>query len=317
MISYHHLIAWSREPRAKVVAICDPALEKARQRAAEFDIAAVHGALADLLDHHEVDAVDIASPRETHADLVDIAAARGIDVLCQKPLTPRLAEAEALAKRSAGRMRLMVHENWRFRPWYRRCKQWLEAGIIGEPLLAKMAMLSSGLLPDATGRRPDLERQPFMAEEERLMISEVLIHHLDVLRWLFGPLRLVTARTQHNLAEVRGETLAVIFLETLTGVPVTLHGAMAAAGFPARTLDSLEVVGSKASARLDGLELSLLGAQPRQETFDFARDYQGSFDGAIAHFVECLCSGTPFETDVLDNLETLRLVEASYAAAAS
>src|SRR5262249_4371434 len=129
--------------------------------------------------------------------------------------------------------------------------------------------------------------------------------------------RLVAARTAHTLCEVRGETLAVIFLETAAGAPVTLHGAMAAAGFPARTGDSLEVVGSKASARLDGLELSLLGPEPRHETFDFARDYQGSFDGAIAHFVDCLCGGKPFETDVLDNVETLRLVEASYAAAAS
>ena len=50
-----------------------------------------------------VDAVDIASPRETHAALVEIAAARGIDVLCQKPLAPTLAEAEALAGRVAGR----------------------------------------------------------------------------------------------------------------------------------------------------------------------------------------------------------------------
>ena len=317
MISYHHLVAWSRDPRAKVVAICDPDPAKARARAAEFGIVAVHGDLASLLDRHDVDAVDIASPRETHADLVDIAAGRGIDVLCQKPLTPTLAEAEALAERSAGRIRLMVHENWRFRPWYRRCKQWLEAGKIGELLLADMGMLSSGLLPDSTGRSPDLERQPFMAKEERLIVSEVLIHHLDVLRWLFGSLRLVAARTAHTLAEVRGETLAVIFLETAAGAAITLHGAMAAPGFPARTLDRLEVVGSKASARLDGLELKLLGPDPRHETFDFARDYQGSFDGAIGHFVDCLCSGKPFETDVLDNLETLRLVEASYAAAAS
>src|SRR5258707_1941289 len=91
---------------------------------------------------------------------------------------------------------------------------------------------------------------------------------------------------------------------------------MAAPGFPAGTGDRLEVVGSKASALLEGMELRLLGVHGQQESFDFARDYQGSFDGAIRHFVDCLISGGPFETDVLDNLETLRLVEESYAAAA-
>jgi predicted dehydrogenase len=154
-----------------------------------------------------------------------------------------------------------------------------------------------------------------MAKEERLMVTEVLIHHLDVLRWLFGPLRLVSARTAHTLADVRGETLAVIFLETATGAPLTLHGAMAAPGFPPRTQDRLDAVGSRASVQLDGVELRLLGVHPRHEAFDFARDYQRSFDGAIRHFVDCLISGKSFETDVLDNLETLRLVEASYAAA--
>jgi predicted dehydrogenase len=40
-----------------------------------------------------------------------------------------------------------------------------------------------------------------------------------------------------------------------------------------------------------------------------------SFDGTIAHFVDCLASGARFETDATDNLETLRLVEHAYWAA--
>src|SRR5215469_15266546 len=98
--------------------------------------------------------------------------------------------------------------------------QWLGAAEVGLLLQADMAMLSSGLLPDASGRFPDLVRQPFMAREKRLMIAEVLIHHLDVVRWLCGPLRVVTARTAHTVPEVDGETVASIFLETATGAPV-------------------------------------------------------------------------------------------------
>jgi len=315
MISHHHLIAWSRDPRAKVIAICDPNLEQARRRAAEFGIPSVHADMESMLAGQALDAVDIASPRETHVALVEMAAADGLDVLCQKPLAPSLAAGEAVARHVAGKVRLMVHENWRFRPWYRRIKQWLETGEAGLLLQADMAMLSSGLLPDAAGQRPDLIRQPFMAREKRLMIAEVLIHHLDVLRWLFGPLTLRDARTAHTVPEVDGETLAAIFLETAKGVPIVLRGAMGAAGFPARTLDRLEVIGDKASAMLDGIELRLLGPHPRHETFDFARDYQASFDRAIGHFVDGLVTGAPFETDVRDNLETLRLVEQAYDAA--
>ena len=62
----------------------------------------------------ELDAVDVAAPREFHAEMVRMAARRGLAVLCQKPLAPTLAEAEALVAEVGGRCRLMVHENWRF-----------------------------------------------------------------------------------------------------------------------------------------------------------------------------------------------------------
>jgi predicted dehydrogenase len=315
MISYHHLVAWSRQERAQVVAVCDPQIERARQRATEFGILAVYDRIEAMLDRHAVDAVDIASPRETHAAIVDIAAERGIDALCQKPLTPTLAEGVALAARVAGSIRLMVHENWRFRPWYRTLGRWLADGDLGPVHYAAMTMLSSGLVRDAGGRFPDLVRQPFMAHEKRLMIAEVLIHHLDVVRWLLGPLRLVAARTAHTVPEVAGESQAMIFLETAQGAPVIVGGTLAAPGLDARTGDRFEIVGTKASAVLTGPDLHLLGPVPRHESFDFERDYQASFDGTIAHFVDCLASGAAFETDVLDNLETLRLVDQAYAAA--
>jgi hypothetical protein len=41
------------------------------------------------------------------------------------------------------------------------------------------------LLPNETGERPLLVRQPYMLTERRLVMADVLIHHLDVLRWLF------------------------------------------------------------------------------------------------------------------------------------
>jgi predicted dehydrogenase len=91
---------------------------------------------------------------------------------------------------------------------------------------------------------------------------------------------------------------------------------MAAPGYPARPPDRLEIVGTKASVVFDDWALRLLGHRPRNESYDRDRGYQQSFDGVIAHFVECLASGAPFETGPADNLETLRLVEDAYAAAA-
>jgi len=316
MISWHHLTAWRNAgARVKVVAICDPDTAKATQRAREFAIPRIYRNAGEMFAAEAIDALDVASPRETHAAWVEAAAARGIDVLCQKPMTPTLAESQALVQRVGDRSRLMVHENWRFRPWYRELKRWIAAGELGDVLLARMAMISSGLLPDAEGRRPALDRQPFMQHEECLMIAEVLIHHLDVMRFLCGELRVVGARATRTLADVRGETLAAIFMETATGAPVEVWGTMAAPGYPARPPDRLDVVGSAASAAFDDWELRLLGERQRSERYDRDQGYQASFDGVMAHFVDCVETGAPFETGPDDNLQTLRLVEEAYNAA--
>jgi predicted dehydrogenase len=316
MISRHHLIAWSRlSNRAKVVAVADPDRSKAEFRAKAFGIPAIYTDVEAMLKTEEINALDVASPRETHAENVEFAALRGIDVLCQKPLAPTLALSEALVRSIGGNVRLMVHENWRFRPWYREMKRWLDEEKLGRPLLGNMALLSSGLLPDATGQRPALVRQPFMALETRFLIAEALIHQLDVVRWLMGPLRVVAAHASRSLDEVKGETLSAIFMETAEGAPVIVTGTMAAAGFPPRTLDRFELIGTKASAALAGTELKLMGPHPNSLNFDFDQAYQTSFDGVIAHFVGCLESGAAFETNPIDNLETLRLVEHAYWAA--
>jgi predicted dehydrogenase len=316
MISWYHLTAWRRlGERVQLVAVCDPDVDKANRRAREFGIDGVYRDADTMFAAEAIDALDVASPRETHAAWVEAAAARGIDVLCQKPMTPTLAESKALVARVEGKSRMMVHENWRFRPWYRELKRWIAAGELGSVLLGRMSMISSGMLADATGQRPALVRQPFMQHEERLMIAEVLIHHLDVMRYLCGELEVVGARTAHTLSDVRGETLAAIFLETATGAPVEVNGTMAAPGLPARPPDRLEIVGTTASVTFDDWELRLLGPSPRRERYDRDAGYQQSFDGVIAHFVDCLDTGAPFETGPDDNLETLRLVEDAYTAA--
>ena len=90
---------------------------------------------------------------------------------------------------------------------------------------------------------------------------------------------------------------------------------MAAPGYPPRAQDRLELIGTRASVNLRGGRLQLTGLAPETLDYDLDAAYQESFDAAIAHFVQCLLSGEPFETDAAENLETLRLVESAYEAA--
>jgi D-apiose dehydrogenase len=315
MISHHHLLAWGGRADVEVVAICDPDPSRAQARSVEFGVPAAFTDVAAMLAQVHPDVVDVASPVETHAPVVRASIAAGAQVLCQKPLCATLSEAEAVVHSLPQTGRLMIHENWRFRPWYRQVKGWLEAGRIGPIHQAHMATLSSGLLPDAQGARPILVRQAYMGRIPRLMVGEVLIHHLDVLRWLFGPLHVAAAATMHACDAVVGESCASAFMLDHRGASVVLEGDMAARGYPARPTDRLEIFGQRGRILLDGACLTLDAGEPERHVLDLAAGYQASFDAAIGHFVTCLREGSAFETSPADNLATLRLVEAVYAAA--
>lgn len=316
MVSRHHLLGWqAAQASATVVAIADPVQANARARASEFGIDAVFADALTMMESVALDAVDIVSPRETHVELVRLAAARGLAILCQKPLAPTLAEAVDLVGSLSTRTRLMVHENWRFRPYYRQVAQWLRDDVIGMPRMAQMTMLSSGLVANDAGKLPALERQPFMAAEPRMLVNELMIHHLDVLRFLLGPLEVLSARLRRYCTDIVGEDSALIHLQSAGGALVTVLASMAAAGYPSNTIDRFEVTGERGSIQLRDYSLTRTGAMSASKHYDPAESYQAAYDRTIAHFIDALASGAPFETDPNDNLQTLRLVEDVYALA--
>ena len=313
MVSRHHLMAWADIPdQARVVAIADPSEDNAARRATEFNIPHTYSSAEAMLAANELDAIDIAAPREMHAPLVRLAASKRLPVLCQKPLAPNLQEATELAAEVADQTRLMVHENWRFRGYYRDAAAWLREGRIGQVKQAQLTLLTSGVLPGPDGLCPALERQPFMRRERRMLVAEVLIHHLDTLRMLLGPLRVTAAQLSRSSDQLVGEDGAVIQLATEHGAAVAVFASFAAHGHPAAQLDRLEILGDKGAIRLDGAQLTCSGMSPKEQAYDLAAEYQGSYNRTIAHFVKSLRDDTPFETAPQDNLETLRLVEDCY-----
>jgi predicted dehydrogenase len=317
MVSRHHLIAWSRCPDADVVAIADPDVARAKTRAEAFGIDATFGDAGTMLERTRPDALDIAASHEAHASLCDLAASRGVAILCQKPLAPSLHQAQAIVRNAGNRVRLMVHENYRFRRWYRQAHGWIEAGAIGPLRHLAIAARGSGLVQRADGTYPALTRQPMLGTIPRLMIGEVLVHHLDVACWLAGPLVLRSAVVRHDVDAVRGETAAVLLLSR-DGLTATVEGDMAVPGSPARIEDRMELTGTAGTLRLDGSALVLATRSGRSQSLSYDSDesYQQSYDAAIAHFVDALRNDRAFETPPDVHLRVLALMEDAYRTAA-
>jgi len=312
-VTRHHLPAWSRRPQVEVVAICARHLGNAENRAAEFNIPATYDDVTVMLDREKPDVLDIATHPEFHREQAIMAADRGIHILCQKPMTPNLTESERLVADVGERVRFMVHENWRFRPQYRQAAEWLKSGRAGPVREFQLTVRSSGLVTKTENGRPfALERQPFFRRLKRFIVMEVLIHHLDTIRFLVGPVQVVAAQMARISPEVIGEDLALVSLKAVNGAVGTIAGNFSAAGFPPLPGDRLELIGEKASILFENNELRLMGDKKERLWFNRQQAYQQAYDNAIAHFVWALENGESFETDRLDNLETLRLVEDAY-----
>ena len=313
MVTRHHLLAWRKISRVEIVAICARYHKNAAARASEFKIPGTYDDVAAMLEREKPDVIDIATPPDVHADQVRMAADKGIHILCQKPMTSDLTSAEQLVADVGDRVRFMVHENWRFRPPYRQAARWLTEGKAGRVREFQLTARSSGLVTRSESGRPfALERQPFLARLNRFIIMELLIHHLDTIRYMVGPLEVVAASAARISLDVMGEDVALISLKAASGAFGTVAGNFSAAGFPRLPQDRLELIGEKASILFEGDVLRIIGESEKTIRFDRQESYQQSYDNAIAHFVKALDSGDPFETDRLDNLKTLQLAADAY-----
>ena len=302
-------------PDARLVSIFDIDDAKARAKAQAFNIPNVYTDLRTMIERKKLDAVDIVTPVGTHAQLTRIAADAGLHVSCQKPLTPTVREAEELIAYVGERVRFMVHENYRFRPHYVQVRQWLEQGRIGEITHARMTVRSQGMIDVGDTPAFLLNRQPYLKDFRRLLIFEVLIHHLDVMRVLLGPLEVVSAQVAKVNKSLAGEDVAVILMRGRGDLTAVMDGNISAPGYGPMPADRLEIMGTKGTLIYDRDRLYLADSNEPPVVFDLAKNYQACFSSAVREFVTGLHDDKPFAIDRLDNLETLKLMEACYVAA--
>ncbi|MFY1638117.1 Gfo/Idh/MocA family protein [Solwaraspora sp. WMMB335] len=178
---YAHLPAY-RRLGLDVHALFDVDEPVAREVARQFQVPVVAGSLEELAGR--VDVVDLATPPAGRIELLRRLAALGTPVLVQKPLCTTWAElAEAAALRSTG-MRLRLNLTGRHVSAWRKVAELLVAGAIGRPHLCTIV------------NRDWWDRAPGRWDHSLpgYIVYEMLIHHLDLLRFWFGPPQRIAAR---------------------------------------------------------------------------------------------------------------------------
>jgi predicted dehydrogenase len=316
-----HREAWSRLP-VRVVATCDGDGAKAEAAARDFADARAFTDAAAMLDAVQPDFVDIVTPPGTHAALVALCAARGIPAICQKPLAPDWDGAVGIveAAERAG-IPLVVHENFRFMPWFAEAERLLRDGAIGEPLDISFRLRSG----DGQGADAYLARQPYFRTMPRFLVHETVIHLIDVFRFLFGEVAGVFARLRRLNPAIVGEDAATVLFAfedprrqgIVDGNRLVDHPS----DDPRMTNGVLLVEGTGGQLRLDGHGRLFLRPHRGTER-EHAYDWQKRGYGGDCVFRQCraalahLANGAPVPNTARAWLRNMEIEEAVYRSAA-
>ena len=309
--------AWSRLP-VEVAGVCSRSAESAEAIARDFGIARTFTDFPLMLDELRPDLVDIITPPETHLDYIGAAAGRGIPMICQKPFTRSLAEAsEAVRVAEAAGVTLVVHENFRFQPWYAEIRRRIEAGDIGDPYQVTFRLRPG----DGQGPRAYLDRQPYFQQMARFLVHETAIHQIDVFRYLFGEVASVTAELAQLNPAIAGEDAGLILFRFENGARGLFDGNRLS-DHPAEnrrlTMGEMLVEGSRGVLRLngDGRLFRRNHGENDERAIDYAWDNRG-FGGDCVyrlqdHVVRHLRRGEPVMNTARDYLANLRIEDAVY-----
>jgi predicted dehydrogenase len=310
--------AWTRIPEVEIVGISNRTEERARALMTQYGIPRFYDNWREMLDAERPDFVDIITPPETHEEMCTFAAARGIHIICQKPLAPGYDASRRIVEHSAG-VRFMVHENFRWQPWYRAVKAVQARSDIGEFTHVNFLMR----MGDGWGEDAYLARQPFFRDYPRLLIYETGVHFIDTFRFLLGEVASVMAETKRLNPAIRGEDAGLLLLRFRNGSTAIWDASRyneSEAESPRFTFGELRIDGTAGHLTMDAssaIRVKRLG-QPavaldyRRERKNFAGDCVYFLQ---RHFVECLLSGQEFESSGPDYLKNVRIVEAAYESA--
>jgi predicted dehydrogenase len=186
-----HLPAFKTHADVDVVALVDERAEVAAALAHDHAISKSFSDIRALFeDAPDLDAVAIATPTDTHAELVGVAIAAGVHVLCEKPLGYDLCQARAMARtlREADRVGKMGFL-FRYSPAAQHMKQCVDDGYLGELQLFESVTVNAQFADPARPLHWKMQR----SRANGGVFVEYGSHSIDLAQWFGGPLERVVA----------------------------------------------------------------------------------------------------------------------------
>jgi len=276
-------------PSADLVCIVEPNVDAARKISLETGVTRCYSSLEDAIRNVDFDAVIIATPTYTHAELTKIAASAGKHVFCEKPMALNLKEAEEMIQACKdNNVKLQIGFMRRFDDSFLRAKEAIENREIGEVILVK-----------STGRGPHLP--PRWACNPKIsmgMLAEVNSHDFDSIRWLTNSefSKVYAEAGTFKCFELSREfpsfyDSAIVLLRLKNGVLGIVDGSCPVNyGYDAR----VEILGTEGAIFIGGLQETMLTICTREYRMvmpifqSWRTRFKDAYVREIRHFVDCI-----------------------------
>jgi len=184
-----HARALASVADVRLVAVCDPALGRARALAEKYGVAKVYATLEEMLAAGQLDAVHILTPPHLHLEPARAAIAAGVNVYVEKPMCASAAECEQLARLAKERgVRLGVGHNFLFARPYVQLRRDLRAGLLGR--VDQITIAWNRFLPQSVHGPFDA----WMLRDPKHMIYETGAHLMAFALDLVGEPEAIAAR---------------------------------------------------------------------------------------------------------------------------
>ncbi|WP_170448747.1 inositol 2-dehydrogenase [Ruegeria arenilitoris] len=301
-----HAQAISDHPDSTLVAVSD-AMEDAAARLAQ-----AHGAVArtseDIIADPDIDAVLIATPTDTHSDLIEAATAAGKAVLCEKPVDLDLNRALACQQAVAGAGQpVMIGFNRRFDPGFGALKSAVQSGEIGSPELLSITSFDPAPPPIS------------YVKVSGGLFRDMTIHDFDLANFIMGDLPVTvsavgTSTVDPAIAEAGDVDTAVVTMTYKDGrIAVIKNSRRAVYGYDQR----VEVLGSGGLLQARNvLENNLVkstsdGVISAKPTYFFLERYMPAYRAEWDAFVTAVKTGSAVPVTLENGVAALALAEAA------
>lgn len=299
-----------RTPGFRLAALADGSAAVRQWAAAELGVL-VFSRLDSALDRVEARAVLLVSPPKTHRPLAELALARGLHVLSEKPLTVELEDTTALGGMAEQTgLNVMVAQNYRFRRQPRALQALIAAGTLGR--LHGIRISSRRDL-----RNSSVSRRGWRAELAHPYLLEMAIHHVDLLRMITGQeisqVDALSWKVPDSPFRLEPNVRALLVLDD--GTPVAYEGDFAAAGGETSWNGEWELIGERARAIWGGEVSAPLRGIVRVERYGSAPERVAlprlpALDrvGVLHELRRAIAEGTTTECSAADNVHSLAAV---------